>query len=174
MLVPTSDDVAASLGTSLRKWRRSLMLGSGTELWSRLWSAPVPQIDGVCLGRCCSHVPKEHVQNRLIGVVPVPQITDDIGEVTQRAPERMHTRVVEQIVDLAVPLILEKIVEIMQLVPLERIKDQIVDHIGGVPVPQIKDDVLQHVPERVQNLVGEQIVDVPCAPDSGRRFAARV
>ena len=76
------------------------------------------------------------------------------GEVTQRALERMHARVVEQIVDLAVPLILEKILEIIPLVPLERIKDQIVEHIGGVPVPQIKEDI-------VQNLVGEQIVDVP-------------
>ena len=76
------------------------------------------------------------------------------GEVTQRAPERMHARVVEQIVDLAVPLILEKILEIIQLVPLERIKDQIVEHFGSVPVSQIKEDI-------VQNLVGEQIVDVP-------------
>ena len=50
---------------------------------------------------------------------------------TWRAPERMHTRVVEQIVDLAVPLILETIVEIIQLVPLERIKDQIVERIGA-------------------------------------------
>ena len=33
--------------------------------------------------------------------------------------------------DLAAPLILEKILEIVQLVPLERIKDQIVEHIGG-------------------------------------------
>ena len=66
----------------------------------------------------------------------------------------MHSRVVEQIVDLAVPLILETILEIIQLVPLERIKDHIVEHIGGVPVPQIKEDI-------VQNLVGEQIVDVP-------------
>ena len=102
-------------------------------------------------------VPKEHVQNRdgeLIGVVPVPQITDDIGDVTQRAPERIHTRVVEQIVDLAVPLILEKFVEIIQFVPLERIKDQSIEHIKVVPVPQIKKDI-------VQNLVGEQIVDVP-------------
>ena len=56
--------------------------------------------------------------------------------------------------DLAAPLILEKILEIIQLVPLERIKDQIVEHIGSVPVPHIKEDI-------VQNLVGEQIVDVP-------------
>ena len=40
---------------------------------------------------------------KLIEVVPVPRITDDIGEVTQRAPERMLARVVEQIVDIAVP-----------------------------------------------------------------------
>ena len=64
-------------------------------------------------------------------VVPVPQIMDAVGEVTQRAPVRMHSRVVEQIVDLAAPLILEKILEIIQLVPLERIKDHIVEHIGG-------------------------------------------
>ena len=44
--------------------------------------------------------------------------------------------------------------EIIQLVPLERIKNQIVEHIVGVLVPQIKEDI-------VQNLVGEQIVDVP-------------
>ena len=53
------------------------------------------------------HVPKERVQNRdgeLIGVVPVPQITDDIGEVTQRAPERMHVRVGEQLVDIVCAL----------------------------------------------------------------------
>ena len=61
--------------------------------------------------------------------------------------------------DLAVPLILEKILEIIQLVPLERIRDHIVEHIGGVPVPQIKEDI-------VQNLVGEQIVACACAPDS--------
>ena len=77
----------------------------------------------------------------------------------------MHTRVVEQIVDLTVPLISEKFVEIIQLVPLERIKDQIVEHIGGVPVSQIKEDI-------VQNLVGEQIVDVP-VPQIQGRFAAR-
>ena len=75
------------------------------------------------------------------------------GDVTQRAPVPAHARVVEQIVDLAVPFILEKILEIIQLVPLERIKDQIVEHLGGVLVPQIKEDI-------VQNLVGEQIVDV--------------
>ena len=102
------------------------------------------------------HVPEERVQNRdgeQTVVVPVPQIMDAIGDVTQRAPERMHSRVVEQIVDLAAPLILEKNLEIIQLVPLERIKDQIVEHIEGVPVPQIKEDI-------VQNLGGEQIVDV--------------
>ena len=33
-----------------------------------------------------------------IGAVPVP-LTDDIGEVTQHAPERMHARVGEQIVN---------------------------------------------------------------------------
>ena len=36
-----------------------------------------------------------------IEAVPVPQITDDIGEVTQRVPERMHARVGEQTVDIA-------------------------------------------------------------------------
>ena len=95
------------------------------------------------------HVQEERVQNRdgeQTVVVTVPQIMDAIGEVTPR--------VVEQIVDLAVPLILEKILEIIQLVPLERIKNQTVDHIRGVPVPQIKEDI-------VQSLVGEQIMDVP-------------
>ena len=62
--------------------------------------------------------------------LPVPQFMDAIGDRTQRAPERMHSRVVEQIADLAVPLILEKILEIIQVVPLERIKNQIVEHIG--------------------------------------------
>ena len=54
------------------------------------------------------HVPEERVQNRdgkQTVVVPVPQILDAVGEVTQRAAERMHSRVVEQIVDLAAPLI---------------------------------------------------------------------
>ena len=54
------------------------------------------------------HVPPERVQNRdgeQTVAVPVPQIMEAIGEVTQRA----HSRVVEQIVDLAAPLILEKI-----------------------------------------------------------------
>ena len=94
------------------------------------------------------HVPQERVQNRdgeQTVVVPVPQIMDAIGEVTPQ--------VVEQIVDVAAPLILEKILEIIQLVPLERIKNQIVDHIRGVLVPQIKEDI-------VQNLVSEQILDV--------------
>ena len=67
--------------------------------------------------------------------VPVPQITEDILEVTLRAPERMHARVGDQIVDFAVPLILEKIVEAIQLVSFECIKDQIVEQLGGEPVP---------------------------------------
>ena len=101
-------------------------------------------VDGV------QHVPKEHVQIRdreQTLVVPVPQIMDAIGEVTPR--------VVELVVDLAVPLILEKILEIIQLVPLERIKNQIVEHNVGVPVPQIKEDGLQLVSTQ------EQIMDFP-------------
>ena len=112
------------------------------------------------------------MQNRdgeLIGVVPVPEISDDIGEVTQRAPECMHARVGEQIVDIAVPLIFEKIVEMIQLVPLERIKDQIVEQIVeqivAVLVSQIKEDIVEVTKpvlhERVQNRVGEQTVDLP-------------
>ena len=100
-----------------------------------------------------------------IGAVPVPQITDDIGEVTQRVPERMHARVGEQIVDIAVPLILEKIVEMILLVPLERINDQIVEQIVAVLVPQVKEDIVEVtqpvLQERVQNRVGEQILGVP-------------
>ena len=45
------------------------------------------------------HVPEERVQNRdgeQTVVVPLPQIMDAIGKVTQRAPERRHSRVVEQ------------------------------------------------------------------------------
>ena len=42
------------------------------------------------------------------------------------------------------------------------------------PVPQIQGDVLQHVPERVQNLVGEQIVDVlvPQIQDDGLQLVS--
>ena len=43
--------------------------------------------------------------------------------------------------DIVVPLILEKIVQMIQLVPLERIKDQIVEQIVAVLVPQIKEDI---------------------------------
>ena len=139
--VLTSDDAVASLGIRLRWGRDHLLpcrddaatggLGRAVE---QIVGAPVPQITE-SIGDCVQHVPKERVQNRdgeRIGVVPVPQITDDVGEVTQRAPERMHARVGEQIVDIALPLILEKIVEMIQLVPLERIKDQIVEQIVAV------------------------------------------
>ena len=61
--------------------------------------------------------------------VPAPQITKDMLEVTQRAPERMHERVGDQTVDLAAPLILEKIVEAIQRVSLE-------DRIGGCHCPR--------------------------------------
>ena len=85
--------------------------------------------------------------------------------------ERMHARVGEQIVDIAVPLILEKIAEMIQLVPLERIKDQIVERIVAVLVPQIKEDIVEVtqpvLQERVQNRVGRQIGGRASAPDQG-------
>ena len=106
---------------------------------------------------------------------------DAIGEVTQRALVRTRSRVVEQIADLAVPLILEEN-------PVDHSICSTGAHQGPhrgaywgragprsrrtlcttssvsilwMPVRQIQGDVLQHVPERVLNLVGEQIVDVP-------------
>ena len=103
LLVPSLDDVAASLGTRLRKWQRRR---GGTILVEQIAGAPVPQIlesfvDGV------QHVPKERVQNRVgeqIGAVPVPQIWEPIGEGVQFAPqERVLSRTQEQIV--GVPLL---------------------------------------------------------------------
>ena len=72
---------------------------------------------------------------------------------------------------IAALLILEKILEMIQLVPLERIKDQIVEQIVAVLVPQIKEDIVEvtqsMLQERVQNRVGEQIGGRASAPDQG-------
>ena len=111
--------------------------------------------------------------------VPVMQVTEeivDVEEIVDFGQIFSHERV-EQIVDLAVSRIMGKIVQVIQLVPLERIKDQIVEQIVAVLVPQIKEDIVQvtqPVPQEcVHNRTLEQIVDVP-VPQIQERFAARV
>ena len=141
--VPTSDDVAASLGTRLRKWQRSLRWGgdhpvscrdvaataSLDELAERVTQlegvveqiagAPVPQIlegvDGL------QHVPQERVQNsvvELIGCVPVPRIWEGPHHVPR---ELVQNRMPEQILDSPVPQVMEAV---LTSVPRERVHNR--------------------------------------------------
>ena len=70
--------------------------------------------------------------------VPVMQVTEEIVDMEEIVDfgQIFSHELVEQIVDLAVPRIMEKIVQVIQLVPRQRIKDQIVEQIVAVLVPQ--------------------------------------
>ena len=87
------------------------------------------------------------------------------GEVTQRAPERMHPRVLEQIVDLAVPQIMEAPVEVLLSPSQERVQNRTLEQIVDFPVPRTIEAIVEVVPsppqERVPNRTHEQIVDFP-------------
>ena len=58
-----------------------------------------------------------------------------------------------------------EIVEVIQLVPQERIQERIVEETIDVPVPHVREEIFEgvkHGPqEHVQNCTGEHAVDVP-------------
>ena len=82
----------------------------------------------------------------------------------ESSPERVSESNVERMVATP-PQIMEDIVEVIQLVPQERIQERIVEEIIDVPVPQWIEEMIEVVKlipqERVENRTAEQIVDVP-------------
>ena len=147
--VPTLDDVAASLGTRLRKWQRSLRWGgtilgcaamllrqllwaswrNGFRDWNESWNrlgVLLPQnmkdiVEGM-------HVPEERVQNSVveqIGGVPAPQIWEPVVVGVQVMLQERENRTQEQIVDFQEPRITEAAVEVGRVTPQERVQNRI-------------------------------------------------
>ena len=59
----------------------------------------------------------------------------------------------------------ERIVEVIQLIPPERISERIVGRVVDVPVPQITKEIVEVIqlipPERISERIIQQVVDVP-------------
>ena len=94
----------------------------------------------------------------------VPQIQgqiDETGKVILQ--ERVPERNVEQIVNVPVPQIIDECVEVIQLVPKEKIREHIVGEIV-VLVPQVREETTETakiIPQkRVQNRTVDQITIV--------------
>ena len=90
-----------------------------------------------------------------------------IDRVKERAQELIHERIVEEIVDIPVPQVMEEIIEDVKLIPQERLQNRTVQRIVDVPVLVIRketDGVNQLIlQERISDHADEHNVDIPSA-----------
>ena len=87
----------------------------------------------------------------VIGAVPVPQITDDIGEGVLLAPqEHLQNRTQEQITEFPVPPVLEALVDVVRSTPQEHVQNRTPEQTTEFPVRHIME-------ERMQNRTLDQI-----------------
>ena len=151
--------LAPFLSASEEQFFQSILeqIVDGTE--ERSGSVPVHQIKEDVVD-VAQFIPQERMQfteEKIVGVT-VPQFKEDTVEVTRPAP-------LARIAAVPVPQIMKEIVDVIQLVPFERMHERVGEHIGSEPVPQIMIGIVagvQHVPrERVQNRVVEQIGSEP-------------
>ena len=87
--------------------------------------------------------------------------------------------VVPVVMQRQVPTIqtVQKAVEVIQLVPHERIQERIAEQVVDIPLPQIMEEMMEvvlFIPRTRQNRTVEKIVDVSISPDSGGNFRVSV
>ena len=58
---------------------------------------------------------------------------------------RFQQRIVEQFQNIPVPEIVEEIVQVVKMIPQERIQNSILEQIQNVPVPQVVEKTLEVV-----------------------------
>ena len=81
-----------------------------------------------------------------MGVIQFLDKGIDVVEVVQIIPqERIQQRIVEQIVDVPVPQVVEEILEVIKVIPQERVSERIVEQIVDVPVPQVMEEIVKVV-----------------------------
>jgi len=77
----------------------------------------------------------------------------------------IQERIVEEIIDVPVPLVMEKTVEVAKHIPQEPMQSYTVKQIVCMPVPWIRKEIGEVIPlilqERISVHVYEQTVDVP-------------
>ena len=77
----------------------------------------------------------------------------------------IQERTVEQIVDIPVPHFLENVVEVVQIVPQERVLIRTVEQIVDTPTLQSQDEIVEVIQlilqEGISERILEQIVEVP-------------
>ena len=81
-----------------------------------------------------------------MGVIQFLDKGIDVVEVVQIFPlERIQLRIVEQIVDVPVPPVVEEILEVIKVIPQVRVSERIVEQIVDVPVPQVMEEIVEVV-----------------------------
>ena len=79
--------------------------------------------------------------------------------------ERLQNRIVEQVVDVPVPQIQEEIVEVIQLVPPERISDRTSranrEVVRSIPMEHIPERVVEQIVDRRQTQVTKKTLENP-------------